>query len=370
MQKAKEYDWKDSNMALFGSDTEKNVKKESAQTEPAWKGAGEKVGLQIWRIVKFKVTHWDKDQYGEFYNGDSYIILNTYKLPDEEELQYDVHFWIGKNSTQDEYATAAYKTVELDTLLDDKPVQHREVQNNESKLFKSYFSTITLLKGGAETGFRRVLPEVYETRLIHVYRETLTVRGKKKKTITNKEIATKRCNLTSADVFLIDTGKVIYQYNGAECSHDERYKAAAMVTEIISSRGGKAKHETLEEKSTGPQHPALMHLRDGDKKEKGEKPKGERKMFEISEEDGDDSMEEIGEGSNIRKDMLQSNNVYIFNTGDHVYCWIGKEASITERQNGLPYASNYLNKTATPWLPISVISEGKETQEFHQAFDN
>lgn len=26
MQKAKEYDWKDSNMALFGSDTEKKVR--------------------------------------------------------------------------------------------------------------------------------------------------------------------------------------------------------------------------------------------------------------------------------------------------------------------------------------------------------
>ena len=43
-------------------------------------------------------------------------------------MQYDLHFWIGKYSTQDEYGTAAYKTVELDTLLDDKPVQHREVR--------------------------------------------------------------------------------------------------------------------------------------------------------------------------------------------------------------------------------------------------
>ena len=32
--------------------------------------------------------------------------------------------------------------------LDDKAIQHREVQGNESKLFKSYFESITILKGG------------------------------------------------------------------------------------------------------------------------------------------------------------------------------------------------------------------------------
>ena len=31
------------------------VKKASAETETAWHGAGQKVGVQIWRIVKFKV---------------------------------------------------------------------------------------------------------------------------------------------------------------------------------------------------------------------------------------------------------------------------------------------------------------------------
>jgi len=42
-------------------------------------------------------------------------------------------------SEQDEYGTAAYKTVELDTYLDDKPIQHREVEAHESELFLSYF---------------------------------------------------------------------------------------------------------------------------------------------------------------------------------------------------------------------------------------
>lgn len=43
---------------------------------------------------------------------------------------------------QDEYGTAAYKTVELDTFLYDKSVQHREVEGNESILFKSYLDKL------------------------------------------------------------------------------------------------------------------------------------------------------------------------------------------------------------------------------------
>jgi gelsolin len=49
------------------------------------------------------------------YDGDSYIILNTYKKdPDSDVLSYDLHFWLGEETTQDEAGTAAYKTVELD----------------------------------------------------------------------------------------------------------------------------------------------------------------------------------------------------------------------------------------------------------------
>jgi len=366
MMKAKKYDWQDTNMALFGSDTEKKVKKESAESEPAWENAGSDVGVQIWRIVKFKVTHWDREQYGEFYNGDSYIILNTYKEEDGDELKYDVHFWIGKYSSQDEYGTAAYKTVELDTFLDDKPIQHREVQGHESSLFKSYFDTVVLLKGGADTGFRRVLPEAYKPRLIHVRRETVSSKGRDKKIMACNEVSLKKGNLKSGDVFIIDNGETIYQYNGSECSADEKFRAAQEIAKLKESRG-KTRVETLNEDSTSSQHPALMILKDGESKEKTAV-QGERKMFKVSDEDGSLDMEDVAEGDAISKDLLTRDDVYIINTGSHCYCWVGAGASVDERRNGLAYATNYLNKTETPYIPISVIAEGCESHEFKEAF--
>jgi len=352
MQKAKKYDWADSNMALFGSDTEKQVKKESAESEPAWQGAGGEVGLKVWRIVKFQVTDWEKEHYGEFYNGDSYIVLNTYKEPEGDELKYDVHFWIGKYSTQDEYGTAAYKTVELDTFLEDKPIQHREVQGHESKLFKSYFESLTLLKGGADTGFNRVLPEAYEPRLFHVKK------GADRK-ITCQQVSLKRGNLTSDDVFIIDNGLDIYQWNGSKCSADEKFKSATKVDEIQGKRSG-CKTHTIEERSASDNHPAIKILGPGKSKDKEDSPSGERKILRI--QDGAD-MEEIASDDDVSKDKLGSDDVYVVNTGEHVYVYVGKGASVDERKNAIPYACNYLNKTETPWLPVTVVAEGQEPKD-------
>lgn len=54
----------ESNIALLGSDIEKSVRNAAAGKENAWTNAGKSVGLQVWRIEKFQVVAWPKEQYG------------------------------------------------------------------------------------------------------------------------------------------------------------------------------------------------------------------------------------------------------------------------------------------------------------------
>ena len=114
----------DSNMANYGSDEHKALRKDAAGKEEAWINMNKGVGLQIWRIERFKVIPWPKTKYGQFHTGDSYIILNTMKDDETDKLLYDVYFWLGAETTQDEAGTTAYKTVELDDFLDDEPVRN------------------------------------------------------------------------------------------------------------------------------------------------------------------------------------------------------------------------------------------------------
>ena len=53
-------------------------------------------------------------------------------------------------------------------------------------MFKDYFDSITLLKGGADTGFRRVLPESYAPRFFHIQKRTYPILGLYDKNINIK----------------------------------------------------------------------------------------------------------------------------------------------------------------------------------------
>lgn len=54
--------------------------------------------VEIWRIEDFEMVSLDKGLYGQFFGGDSYIILYTYLVNGKEN--YIIYYWLGQVSKQ------------------------------------------------------------------------------------------------------------------------------------------------------------------------------------------------------------------------------------------------------------------------------
>jgi len=366
--KPKEYKIEDSNIAAIGSDLDKKVRQAAAGTEKSWEGAGKNLGIQIWRIEKFKVVHWPKERYGEFFDGDSYILLRTYKEKDSPKIRWDLHFWLGKFTTQDEAGTAAYKTVELDDLLGTEPVQHREVQGHESELFLSYFNNqIRLLSGGVESGFKHVEPAKYQPRL-------LWVKGKKKIRVTQVDLT--KDSLNSGDVFILDHGLKIYQFNGQKAGPMEKQKGAAITRSLKEERKSAPTVIVVEENDTGVDaddfwkalggRGKIKTAEEGGADDTAEKESAKvRRLMHLSDASGKMEFKLVSEGNAIKKSQFQSDDVMIFDAGHEVFVWVGKGASKEEKKNALGYAQTYLTQYKRPsYIPITRVQEAGESPDF------
>ena len=366
MLKQKKYDIAETNLANFGTELEKNIKLAAAKGEKAWEETGKEVGLLIWRIEKFRVIK-SKTPVGSFYENDSYIVLNTYKK--EDALLYDVHFWLGTTTTQDEAGTAAYKTVELDDYLHGAPVQHREVQDYESPLFLSYFEKyggIKILAGGIESGFNHVKQEEYKSRLLWI---------KGKKNVRVREVLKSHKSLNNGDVFILDMGLKIYQWNGSKSGIFEKSKAAQLCRSLDSERSGKpeviAQDEGNEDNEFWNALGGKGDITDSSKVVNDDEWENStfKKLFRFTDKGGSFSFNEVSSG-NISKSQLDSNDAFIIDGGNHIYVWVGKNASVGERKYALKYAQEYTRSYSRPSvLPISMIPEGKETSAFNSIFN-
>ncbi|OAF69830.1 hypothetical protein A3Q56_02425 [Intoshia linei] len=377
LRKGKTYDWKDSNLSDFGSEMDKLVKKESAQTETAWDRIKGKLGCTVWRIKQFKVASMKESEFGEFYNGDSYIIMNCYQEEPNTAYEYDIHFWIGKYSTQlnlkalvnqlfstvilnggriDEYGTAAYKTVELDNLLDGLPVQHREVQNYESNLFISYFKAFKIMEGGTESGFNHVEPKEYIPRLLHF--------SGNKDSIIVRQIPKCAQLIKHDDIYILDQGKELIQWNGIDCNKDEKIKAMRFIGELKLERNASS-CVIDDDPSENKNFFKLLddELHESDRDSNTQEDRG-TVLYKISDDSGNMIVEKVKENEDIEKcdindDVSYSSNwnpdVFILDKAFSLYVIKGKNASPAEKKKGISYAHDFLKDNYNPYKNITVL---------------
>ncbi|XP_013914018.1 PREDICTED: adseverin [Thamnophis sirtalis] len=332
--------------------------------------AGQKVGLQIWRIEKMDLVPVPEPLHGDFYVGDAYLVLHTVKK--SNATFYNLHYWLGKECTQDESTAAAIFTVQLDDYLGGKPVQHREIQGYESTQFVGYFKGgIKYKAGGIASGFKHVITnDLSAQRLLHI---------KGRRVVRATEVPLSWQSFNKGDCFIVDLGTHIYQWCGSTCNKYERLKATQVAVGIRDNeRNGRAQLIVVDEgseprellKVLGPKQ-NLQEGNDNDDEAADITNRRNAKLYMVSDASGSMKITLVAEENPFSRAMLLSEECFILDYGAarQIFVWKGKNANPDERRAAMKSAEEFVQQMNYPLnTQIQILPEGGETPIFKQFF--
>ncbi|KAM6974936.1 scinderin [Tautogolabrus adspersus] len=332
--------------------------------------AGQKTGLQIWRIESLELVPVPETLHGNFYTGDAYVILSTVKQRDN--FFYHLHYWLGKECSQDESAAAAIFSVQLDDYLGGKPVQYRELQGVESTAFSSYFKGgITYKTGGVASGFHHVITnDLSAKRLLHI---------KGRRVVRATQVPLSWSSFNSGDCFIVDLGDRIYQWCGAKCNKFERLKAAQVARAIRDNeRNARAELVVVEEGSEPSTltnvlgvKPQLPEGNDDDDTEADVSNRKMAKLYMVSDATGSMKVSVVKEENPFLQTDLITEECFILDHGKNnmIFVWKGHKANPGERKEAMKTAEGFIKQMHYPAnTQIQVLPEGGETPMFKQFF--
>lgn len=193
--------------------------RKAAEDAPIDDGSGK---LQVWVIKNAAKAPVNESDYGEFFGGDSYILLYSYKKGRSDE--YIIYFWLGNDSTADEKGYAALLTKELDDSYGGKPVQVRVTQGKEPAHFRQLFKgKMIVYKGGLASGFTKskANTEQSDAALFHV-------KGTTPSNTAAVQVSTTAASLNSQDSFLLVTPSNVYVWAGVGSNAAEKATALSL----------------------------------------------------------------------------------------------------------------------------------------------
>ncbi|KAK2845486.1 hypothetical protein Q7C36_010340 [Tachysurus vachellii] len=313
-------------------------------------GDGEK---KIWRIEGSNKVDVDPSTYGQFYGGDSYIILYNYQHGGRRGQI--IYIWQGEDSSKDEKGASSILATQLDEELGGGAVQVHVIQGKEPDHLMSLFGSqpMVVYKGG--TSREGGQSKASTIRFFQVRSNTAL----KSRAIEVDPVAS---NLNSNDVFVLlnPSDSVLWVGQGAS---DVEKCGAKQLSEILGVQvsevkegeegdrfwevlGGKTEYRTSERlKSKMESHPP--------------------RLFACSNKTGQFRIEEVpGE---MTQDDLAPDDVMILDTWDEVFVWIGKEANEEEKTEAVASAVRYIEThpaVRDKRTPVVKITQGFEPPTF------
>uniref|UniRef100_A0A8C1NP25 Macrophage-capping protein n=1 Tax=Cyprinus carpio TaxID=7962 RepID=A0A8C1NP25_CYPCA len=313
---------------------------------------------QIWRVEGGDKVPVDPSSYGQFYGGDCYLILYTYRQGSRE--QHIIYTWQGLKCTQDELAASAFLTVKLDDSMGGSPVQVRVTQGQEPAHLMSLFKGKPMIihKGG--TSRKGGQSQTGSTRLFHIRQSS---------TRATRAVEPTASQLNTNDVFVLKSPGGLFLWKGVAASEEEM--AAA---KYAGSFLGGSPTEISEGKEPGGSGfwSALGGKKDYQTSKSLQKTVKPPRLFGCSNKTGRLIAEEVP--GDFTQSDLATDDVMLLDTWDQVFVWIGNDANEVERNGADKIAKDYVDSdpSGRRGTPVITIKQGFEPPTFtgwFQAWD-
>lgn len=269
--------------------------------------------------------------------------------------------------------------------MEGRALVHREVQDFESKRFINYFQYFTVLKGESDQMANCDLRSEYKTRLLRLTGPNAA--GK----ICARETATKRGALDSNDVFIIDSGLKIYQWNGMfNKDRKKAEKATEYAKELQTERGTSGFTVVIVDESEKTKNHALYDLFPYQAKKR--KPSRQesialtvgqlqkKKMMFTVNLTPRLEFKKVAEGADLCSRRMNSEEVTLvdvrfgkMDAEDHLFVRVGEDW-VGDKNSGLIYAHLYLQQCPEvdqhPTIAITVVKEGQLSTQLNGAISS
>lgn len=314
--------------------------------------------VQIWRVEGGEKVPVDASTYGQFFGGDCYLILYSYRAGSRE--QHIIYTWQGLKCTQDELAASAFLTVKLDDSMGGAPVQVRVTQGQEPAHLMSLFKGKPMIIHLGGTSRKGGQSRVGSTRLFHIRQSTT-------RATRAVEVEPSAAFLNTNDVFVLKTPDSMFLWRGVGASEEEM-AAAKHVTSFL---GGSAT-EVAEGKEPAAFWSALGGKREYQTSRSLQKTVKPPRLFGCSNKTGRLIAEEVP--GDFTQSDLATDDVMLLDTWEQIFLWIGNEANEAERTGSTKIAKDYVDSdpAGRHGTPIVTIKQGAEPPTFtgwFQAWD-
>ncbi|XP_062971177.1 villin-like protein [Cynocephalus volans] len=330
--------------------------------------------LHIWIIENLKMVPVPERAYGNFFEEHCYVILHVAQSPKATQgASSDLHYWVGAAAGAEAQGAAEASVQSLQEELRGPTVQHREAQGHESDCFRSYFRPgLIYRKGGLASGLKHVETDMYNIqRLLHI---------KGRKHVSATEVKLSWDSFNKDDIFLLDLGKVMIQWNGPKSSISEKHRGLALTCSLRDrERGGRAQIGIVDDEVKAAD---LMHIMEAvlgcrvgslraamPSKSVTLMQKANVRLYHVYVKGKDLVIQELATRP-LTQDLLQEEDCYILDQGGFkIYVWQGCMSSLQEKKAAFSRAVGFIQAKGYPtYTNVEVVNDGSESAAFKQLF--